>query len=116
MRRDIDKSRVWQQRSRKPIPQVSARKLASRGDRAAVRAVVLLRANYQCEYASVIPEVPCRFYAWAGRGRLEVDELRGGSRRSTEELDAASCVATCPAHHDFKTNNKREVLRRLEER
>jgi len=75
-----------------------------------VRAEVGARAGWQCEYRDVIPEVECGWLP--GRG-LEVDELRGGSFRASEWLDADRCRLTCPVHHDWKTANKREVLRRL---
>jgi hypothetical protein len=68
------------------------------------------RAGFQCEYQHVIPEVACDLRP--GRN-MEVDELRGGSYRSVEWLDPEWCRYTCPAHHDWKTANKRIVLKRL---
>jgi len=102
----------WQRRSRKALARVSKKRQAQLGDRKRVRDVVWARAAGRCEYAEVVPEVACGMLP--GRG-MEVDELRGGSRRGSEWLDADRCRLTCPVHHDYKTAHKRTVLRRLGE-
>lgn len=82
---------------------------------------IVLKRDGVCQYARVIPEVPCSS-PFAHRPPLEVDELRGGSHRSIEYLNPDACVAVCQTHHDIKTDGrmingvfvgKREVLRRL---
>jgi hypothetical protein len=90
---------------------VSRKRKAQAGQRVQVREIVAERAGGRCEYAPVIPEVPCGMLP--GRG-MEVDEMRGGSYRSTEWLDPDACRYTCPVHHDYKTAHKRTVLSRLE--
>lgn len=112
LRADPLKQLEWQRRSRKALARVSGKRRAQLADRGRVRDVVWARAGGRCEYADVVPEVACGFYG--GRG-LEVDELRGGSRRGSEWLDPTRCRLTCPAHHDYKTAHKRVVLRRLGE-
>lgn len=123
LNRDPDKLRAWQQRSRESSSAWAQRKRARLkaksdrrrlldGERAEVRAEVLRRANGECAYAPIVPEVQCAFYP-PDRPGLEVDELRGGAHRSIEWLNPDACRAACPAHHDYKTDHKREVLRRL---
>lgn len=99
-------------RSSRPLQAQSAKRKAEASARREVVALVLERADGKCEHAPHIPEVPCGYYP-PERPGLEVDELRGGSWRGTEYLDPASCRATCPRHHDIKTTNKNEILRRL---
>ena len=111
LRADPDKQREWQ-RSSGALARVSGKRRAQLSERASVREQVIARAGGQCEYADVIPEVACGFLP--GRG-MEVDELRGGSRRGSEWLDAERCRLACPVHHDWKTAHKRDVLRRLGE-
>lgn len=101
-------------RGTKRIPQRSARRIAEQPDRDACRAVVLARAAGVCEYRDVVPEISCGWLP--GRRELEVDELVGGASRSIEYVDPERCRGVCPVHHDYKTANKREVLRRLGER
>lgn len=90
----------------------SAKRALQSQQRKLVRQIVCERADNQCEYADVIPEISCGMLP--GRG-MEVDELRGGSYRQQEWLDPDRCKLTCPVHHDFKTDNKKFVLRRLGE-
>lgn len=110
LRADPDRTRDWQDRSRQPLPPVSRRRRGQLPERQTVREQVTERAGGECEYRDVIPEVPCGFLP--GRG-MEVDEVRGGSHRQAEWLDPDCCRYTCPIHHDWKTEHKREVLRRL---
>lgn len=98
-------------RSSKPIPQRSSKRKAAEPARAKVRAEVLRRAGHRCEAAALVPEVRCGS-PFPDRPPLEVDELTGGANRSVEWLDADSCQALCQLHHDWKTLNKREYLRR----
>jgi hypothetical protein len=105
------KARDWQNRSRKSLKPVSAKRRAAFSERDRVRQAVFDRAGGRCEYASVVPEVCCGLLP--GRG-IEVDELRGGAHRVSEWLDVDRCRLTCPVHHDWKTANKRELLARLE--
>lgn len=65
-----------------------------------------------CIARLVITEIECGFLP--NRSVLEVDEIRGGSYRSTEWLDADRCQLLCPAHHDFKTDHKRSFNARIE--
>lgn len=102
------------------MPQRSPKRERLEQARREVRAEVLRRAGAAdpgdlsaCQYRVIIPEVACSWLP--DRRQLEVDELRGGSHRSTEWLDPDQCRATCPFHHDIKTTHKREVLRRLAE-
>lgn len=94
------------------ISPVSEKRKAEQGARTACRAEVLRRSEGRCEYEAVIDWIPCGFLP--DRRALEVDELRGGSFRSTEYLDPDACRATCPVHHDYKTSHKNEVLALLE--
>lgn len=95
------------------FPQRSRRRSDDDGRRREVRAEVARRSGGRCQYAAVIPEVPCGFFV--DRPGMEVDEMRGGAWRSTEYLDPDRCRLTCPAHHDWKTDHKRLVLQRLAE-
>lgn len=66
---------------------------------------VWARAGGRCEYAAIIPEVPCGS-PWPHRPVLEVDELHGGSARATEMQDPDQCALTCQVHHDVKTDGR----------
>lgn len=112
LRADPAKQMEWERRSRTALARVSDQRRAQLSARASVLRQVIARAGGRCEYADVIPEVPCGMLP--GRG-MEVDELRGGSRRSSEWLDVDRCRLACPVHHDWKTAHKRVVLRRLGE-
>lgn len=90
---------------------MSARRRSEQAERAKVREIVIERAGGECQYAEVIDWVSCG--TLPDRSGLEVDELRGGSFRSTEYLDPEACRATCPRHHEYKTSHKNEVLRLL---
>lgn len=94
-----------------PIRSISKKRQRLLPKRNKVREEVLERAEWQCEYAPVIPEIACG--TLPNRMFLEIDELRGGSHRVTEWTDPDLCRATCPIHHDYKTDNKEEVLKRL---
>ena len=96
----------------KRIPWQSKKRRALQPTRKQVRELVLENAGHRCEYEALIPEVKCGPVGL--RTQLEVDEIRGGSYRNLEWLDPLRCHATCPAHHDFKTAHKNEVIRRLE--
>jgi hypothetical protein len=96
---------------RNPIKKISTKRASQLNERKKVIDQVKERANNQCEYADIIPEIDCD--TRPGRKNLEVDELRGGAHRCTEWLDATQCRLTCPAHHDYKTNHKNEILDRL---
>ena len=87
-------------RGTKRIPQRSARRIAEQPDRDA--------------YRDVVPEISCGWLP--GRRELEVDELVGGASRSIEYTDPERCRAVCPVHHDYKTDHKVDVLRRIGER
>lgn len=98
------------------IPQQSAKRKAEQIIRTKeVRPEVLRRAGASgpgdlsaCQYRAVVPAVAC---GWLPDRRvLEVDELRGGSFRSSEWLDPDRCRAVCPCHHDYKTLHKDEVI------
>jgi len=93
------------------MKRISEKRLKQLEERKKVIETVKQRANNQCEYAHIIPEIPCA--TLPGRQNLEVDELRGGAHRCTEWLDPDQCKLTCPAHHDYKTNHKNEILHRL---
>ena len=108
IKRNLARARAWENASRKPMPQQSAKRTAQQPERDRTRATVLARAGHRCQYEILLPFLPCGFLP--DRRRLEVDELRGGSMRSTEFLDPDSCRATCPVHHDYKTAHKNEVL------
>lgn len=119
-RRDTDKARAFANR-RAPIRSKSLRTLERELERAKVVAIVHERAGHRCQYAEIIPEVPCAS-PFKDRPQLEVDELRGGAHRQIEYLNPDACRLTCQAHHDVKTDGitiagrfigKREVLRRL---
>lgn len=97
----------------KRLPPRSAKAIDRDPERDACRTEVLRRAGNVCQYAPLFSWVPCGFYPWAGRPDLEVDELRGGGQRCTEQYDPDQCRATCPVHHDCKTADKRNTLRRL---
>lgn len=71
------------------------------------------RAGGRCEYADVVPEVLCGWLP--DRYALEPDEIRGGAQRVTEQYDADRIRMTCPCHHEWKTENKPELVRRLAE-
>lgn len=71
------------------------------------------RAGGRCEYAAVIPEVACGWLP--DRVELEPDEIRGGAQRVTEMYDADSIRMACPCHHEWKTDHKSELVRRLAE-
>lgn len=88
---------------------MSKKRRALLARRAEVRQVVLVRDRV-CQAAVFVPEVACGFLP--GRPGLEVDELRGGSRRATEWLDPEDCQAICPVHHDWKTDHKKLYLTR----
>lgn len=113
MKRSKPLRRTELARGTKRLPPRSARRDAEAEQRAEVRAVVLARAGNRCQWAEVVPWVRCGWLP--GRRQLEVDELRGGSYRSTEYLDPDRCRAACPRHHDYKTAHKREALALLDE-
>lgn len=71
------------------------------------REIVLSRAGHRCEVAPYVPEIECG--RRPGRLNLEVDEIRGGSFRCTEQYDPDRCRAVCPAHHDYLTLHKKAV-------
>lgn len=108
--RNFDRIRAWHDRTRRPLPARSAKRKAKQGERSLVREQVAQRAGWRCEYRHIIPEVSCGFLPRRG---MEVDELRGGLWRRVESLDPDACRYTCPVHHDWKTDHKVEVLRRL---
>lgn len=105
------KATEFTSKSTKPIAQRSTKRLAEQPQRDEVRRIVWENAGGVCQYAAVIPELPCGFLP--GRSILEVDELRGGSRRGTEYLDPVQCRLCCPMHHDYKSLHKKEVNHRL---
>lgn len=90
----------------------SARAIARNPEREACRTVVLDRASNRCQYAPLFPGTSCGYYPPA-RADLEVDELRGGGYRCTEQYDPDQCRAACPVHHDMKTADKLPTLERL---
>lgn len=106
----IQKLTVSKPRSR--IKSVSTKRKADMKERNEVRDAVLARANGRCEYRSIIPEVRCG--PLPERQGLECDEIHGGALRAEEWLNPDRIIATCAIHHDIKTKNKREILRRLE--
>lgn len=89
----------------------SEKRAAQADERDQVRALVLAR-DRGCIARDVITEVRCGSPDLR-RPAFEVDEVRGGSWRITEWLDAARCWSMCQNHHDHKTANKRDVLRRM---
>jgi hypothetical protein len=99
-------------KARKSLAYRSKKTKEREPEREQVRKEVHERAGFACEYAAVIPEIPCGS-PFPDRPRLEVDELRGGSYRSTEMYDPKQCRLTCQIHHDHKTEHKVEVLDRL---
>lgn len=98
-------------RSSKQIASRSAKRIAERPLRDEVRRIVTESAGHQCQYAAIIPEVGCGWLP--DRHQLEVNELRGGSRRGTEYLDPLQCRLTCPMHHEWVTDHKKEANHRL---
>lgn len=92
----------------------SKRTIDRQPERDACRAAVLARAAGVCEYRDVVPEVTCGWLP--GRRELEVDEILGGPYRCTEQYEPDRCKATCPRHHDWKTDHKADLLRRIGER
>lgn len=101
---------------RKRIPPVSKSRQAKAELRELVRWVVLTRPGPRCEIAAAFPEVRCGSIITPERpNELEVDEIRGGSFKVTEMYDPERCRRGCHRHHDHKTANKREYLRRIGE-
>lgn len=98
---------------RRQIRTISDKRREQLAERAEVRTIVAARAGHACQYKAIIPEIPCA--TRPGRHLLEVDELRGGAHRCIEWLNPDACRLACPAHHDWKTDHKAEVLRRLAE-
>lgn len=111
-KRKTQLGRGTSQLKRTPINQKSDRRREQEQERARVRAIVHDRAGGRCQYAAVWPDIECGS-PWPRRPKLEVDELRGGSYRSVEWLNPDACRLTCQIHHDHKTLNKPEHLRRL---
>jgi hypothetical protein len=111
-RRDTPKARAWANSRKTPVRSKSLRRTQQELERAEVRAEVHQRAGGVCQYAPVIPEIQCAS-PFRDRPQLEVDELRGGAHRSVEWLNPDACRLTCQAHHDWKTEHKPELLRRL---
>lgn len=101
-------------KKRKRIRPVSASRLSKAELRKAVIWAVLTRPGPRCELAAVFPEVRCGSIVTAERPHaIEVDEIRGGSWRSTEMYDPERCRRTCHRHHDHKTLHKQEYRRRI---
>lgn len=94
----------------KRLAPMSAKRRKQQAERAVVREQVHARDG-QCVGPQIWPEVECGS-PWPDRPRFEVDELSGGSARCVEWLDADRCQLLCQRHHDVKTDNKREWLRR----
>lgn len=100
-------------KARRAIPPVSARRRAEQKARDECRREVLFRAGGRCQYAPLFPDVPCGWLP--DRYQLEVDEIRGGSWRSTEHTNPDRCRAACPVHHDIKTATKdQDLVERIE--
>ena len=105
---DPEKVRAWRDRSRKPIPQVSARRLAERPERARVRAEVLKRDG-GCRGRGLIPG-RCGS-PWPDRPPLEVHEVISRGQWARGYLVPENCLALCQVHHDWVTANPAESLR-----
>lgn len=93
--------RFADQRSR--LAPVSKKRRAAMPDRERVRLAVIDRDRGCVVAAMGVPEAgPCG--QRAGRAMLEVHEVipRG---RGGDWLDVDNCIALCPAHHDWVTNN-----------
>lgn len=103
---DPEKVRAWQRRSRKPIPQVSARRLAERPEREAVR-VEVLRRDGGCRGRGILPG-RCGS-PWRGRPPLEVHEVVSRGRWASGYLVAANCLTLCQVHHDWVTTHPTEA-------
>ena len=100
----------------KRIPPVSKSRAEKAELRELVRWVVLTRPGPRCEIGQAFPEIPCGSIVTPERKHaIEVDEIRGGAYRSTEMYDPERCRRGCHRHHDHKTANKREYLRRIGE-
>ena len=98
---DPDKTRAWQDRSRRRLPARSKKRIAEAPTRAAVRAEVLDR-DRGCRARGIAPG-PCA--ARPGRAPLEVHEVVSRARRPGGHLDPENCLALCPGHHDWVTEH-----------
>lgn len=103
-RTDPEKARDWQNRSRRPLPRMSARRRRSLPERDLVRRTVIARHRRRCA-AWGIPGVPHDHTGplVVNDADLEVHELRRGQRRHTDWLDPNWCIPLCRAAHRWAT-------------
>lgn len=106
LKTNVDQVRRWQDRTRKAIPQESAKRKAERPIRAEVRAQVIARDG-GCRARGIAPG---RCEGRPGRAPLEVHEVQGRGVRPGGHLDPENCLALCPGHHDWVTTHPAEAL------
>lgn len=104
LRADPEKTRAWQDRSRrraaerqrekprKPLPVESEKRKRERPTRAKVAAAAKARG---CAGRELVPEVAC----W---GPLDADEIVSRGRRPGGHLDPDNVWGLCRGHHEWK--------------
>jgi hypothetical protein len=85
-------------RSRKPIPQMSARRRSELPAREECRQQVLERDGYRC-----------LFPGCGSTEHLEVHEVRGGPDRAKTYLTVSACRTLCHAHNGWVHDHPEEA-------
>lgn len=80
---------------------VSAKRLAEREQRAAVRETTLRRAGFRCQAPGAFG-LPCY-------GRLEVHETFPRGPNPGSHLDSTVTMVLCSTHHNFVTDHPQEA-------
>lgn len=105
LRADPEKVRDWRTRSRKALPNESAKRRAEREARRAAVDAVLARDGYRCVARDLVPEVTC----W---GPLDADERASRGVAPGGHLDVDNVQVLCRGHHEWRHANPTEARAR----
>lgn len=120
LKRDPDKARAWEQRSRdhaiakartkqrKPLPRKSAKQRKIDAQRPYVRAAVIERDGLGCYARALVPSVECASPN-PERRLYELHEVVKRSRWRMGVLDPANCRLLCQAMHDWTEDHPKEA-------
>lgn len=99
-----EKTRAWRDRSRKPLPAKSKKRVAEDPERARVRQVVLDR-DQGCMGRGILPG-----RCWHPRDEpLDVHEVESRGTHPGSHLDPEVCLALCRGHHQWVTTHPAEA-------
>lgn len=99
LRADPEKTRAWKNRSRKALPQRSAKQVEIGRKRRECRDAVIARDGFRCAAAEMDTGIPCGKIP--GRELLELHEVVKRSRWHGAATDPSVQVLLCAPHHDF---------------